>query len=264
MTSLNTMRMRQFVASENPPLACSGFCRACREIHLLKQGNAREYCLELMQTLEEKGRIDFDQPTGHVDQRFSTAFLFAESRGQMFGTLECLAPSGRTVILKAFSGQYNGVWEVAGWVPPLLDVAEFQRLVDKTDPQIKALGKRLESLPPGLEKEHLSHQRKKLSQDLMKALHALYQVHNLRGEVKPLLELFSTGIPTGAGDCCAPKLLNFAARNQLRPVSLAEFYWGRENRSGTRQHGCFYSACESKCKPILGFMLCGLGEKDET
>jgi len=76
-------------------------------------------------------------------------------------------------------------------------------------------------------------------------------------ETRPLTELLSGNIPTGAGECCAPKLLNYAALNGLKPVGLSEFYWGKENKSGTRQHKQFYPACVEKCQPILGFMLCG-------
>ena len=85
---------------------------------------------------------------------------------------------------------------------------------------------------------------------------------NFRGETKPLNDIFQdkNGIPTGTGDCCAPKLLNFAVKNNLTPLGLAEFYWGKENKSATRQHGRFYQSCTSKCQPILGFMLCGLDE----
>ena len=61
--------------------------------------------------------------------------------------------------------------------------------------------------------------------------------------------------------CCAPKLLNQAALAGLAPLSLAEFYFGRENRSQTRQHGRFYAPCTDKCSALLGFMLCGAGEQ---
>ena len=93
----------------------------------------------------------------------------------------------------------------------------------------------------------------------MKKLHDLYELQNFKGEKKPLAEFFkdTNGIPTGAGDCCAPKLLNHAARNNLRPLGIAEFYWGKTNHSNTREHSQFYSCCVSKCQPILGFMLCG-------
>ena len=105
----------------------------------------------------------------------------------------------------------------------------------------------------------LKAERKRLSQSLMKELHALYHLKNFRGETKPLSDFFqhANGIPTGAGDCCAPKLLNQAIGQNLRPRGLAEFYWGATNRSGTRHHEEFHGSCASRCHPILGFMLCG-------
>ncbi|MBU3948380.1 MAG: hypothetical protein KJ826_09200 [Proteobacteria bacterium] len=238
--------------------ASSGYCSFCGETHSLEQGKAREYCLELMKTLEEKGRIDFHIPEQHMDPRLSLDYLLGEARGQMFGVLECLDMDGQPVILKAFSGQYNGVWSVEGWAPPLLDTGKFEFLVCDVDKQIKALGSRINGLSEGAERRELTRQRKKLSQNLMKEIHALYNVHNFRSEVRSLFEFFANGVPTGAGDCCAPKLLNAAVKQKLLPKSLAEFFWGRANRSGTRQQGRFCTPCSEKCQPILGFMLCGI------
>ena len=94
----------------------------------------------------------------------------------------------------------------------------------------------------------------------MKDLHATYLLTNFRGESKSLTDVFlgTSGIPTGTGDCCAPKLLNYAAKHNLTPLGISEFYIGKENRSKTKEHGTFYPACSSKCQPILGFLLCGL------
>jgi len=189
----------------------------------------------------------------------SLDYLQSDARGQMFGVLECLDAHGQPLILKAFSGQYNGVWTVAGWAPPLFDTHAFDALVGDVDQQIKALGSLIDGLPEGEERRELRRGRKNLSQNLMKEIHALYRIHNFRSEVRPLFDFFANGIPTGAGDCCAPKLLNAAARQKLVPQSIAEIFWGRTNRSGTRRQGIFYTACKDKCQPILGFMLCGLG-----
>lgn len=238
----------------------SGYCRSCGKIHYLGQGRAKGYCLELMKTLEANGRIDFHVPEQEADPRLSLEYIQGEARGQMFGVLECLDRDGRPVILKAFSGQYNGVWNVKGWVPPLPDVQKFDLLVNDNDKQIKDLGKRIDGLPEGMEKQKLKRERKILSQKLMKEIHAIYRVHNFRSGVRSLSDLFEKGIPTGAGDCCAPKLLNAAAKLKLVPRGLAEIFWGRENRSGTRLQGEFYNPCAEKCQPILGFMLCGTGQ----
>ena len=99
----------------------------------------------------------------------------------------------------------------------------------------------------------------------MRDIHALYRLRNFRGQVAGLEEIFppGMGIPTGTGDCCAPKLLQYAAEHELLPLGLAEFYWGRKNASKTRRQGYFYPSCQIKCQPILGFMLCGLEPNNE-
>ncbi len=63
------------------------------------------------------------------------------------------------------------------------------------------------------------------------------------------------GAPTGTGECCAPKLLHHAAVLGLKPVAMAEFWWGEAK--GDRQPGVFYGACETRCQPIMGFLLAG-------
>jgi len=93
-------------------------------------------------------------------------------------------------------------------------------------------------------------------------LHALfdtYQLPNARGEVRSLRALFAPDEPPGgAGDCAAPKLLAHAYRNALRPIAIAEFWWGPPPATGGRHHAAFYPACRGKCGPILAHMLDGL------
>jgi hypothetical protein len=250
--------MKKAMTAENIESTSYGYCSSCGKIHYLKQGRAREYCLELMKMLEEKGRIDLDVPGHEADPRLSLEYIMGDAMGQMFGVMECLDAAGKTIILKAFSGQYNGVWNVSGWAPPLLEVQKFDSLVSGTDKEIKDLGKMIDVLSEGIEKRELIRERKKLSQNLMMGIHSLYRVPNFRSEEKSLFDFFKNGIPTGAGDCCAPKLLCEAVKQKLTPISLAEIYWGRTNRSGTRLQGHFYTPCREKCQPVLGFMLCGI------
>jgi hypothetical protein len=235
-----------------------GYCYSCNSIHYLKQGNAREYCLDLMNTLEEKGTIDIHAPKDEADPRLFLDYVKGEARGQMFGVLECADKDGNTIFLKAFSGQYNGLWDVKGWVQPLFDTKEFDLLVEDVDKEIKQLGKIINKLLLGDDRQELIYKRKRLSQNLMKEIHGLYRVHNFRSEVKPLTDFFKQGIPAGAGDCCGPKLLNAAAKMNLMPQSLAEIFWGETNLAGTRIQGNFYGPCREKCLPLLGFMLCGI------
>ena len=79
------------------------------------------------------------------------------------------------------------------------------------------------------------------------------------GERRSLSQIFATtaqGVPpAGAGECAAPKLLQYAFVNGLRPLAMAEFWMGASPVGEVRRDGCFYGSCTSKCKPILSFML---------
>ncbi len=242
------------------PLSCSGYCPHCGTEHGLHQGAALASCLELMQVLEEKKRIDLLVADENADPMLSTDYLFGKALGQMFGVMQYKNPDGSTGTLRAFSGQYNGIWHVKGWTPPLIDEKKFQSISHDVEKKIKRLGRQIEATDQSLIRKQLAGKRKSLSQKLMKEIHALYRLTNFRGQSQPLHAAFTgpKGIPTGTGDCCAPKLLNHAATHGLQPLALAEFYWGKENKSGSRQHGRFYPSCKAKCQPILGFMLCGL------
>ncbi len=235
-----------------PQTITSGYCKRCKTIHNLGSDKAIAGCHRLMTELDSEDA--------------TKDYLFGPARGKMFGVMECIQPDGSLITLRAFSGQFDGLWEVEGWVPPLFNIKDFFRKSDKVEKQIKTIGREIEMLAPHSEPWLLLRKkRRQLSQALMLEIHNLYQLKNFHGDTATLRETYynRNGIPTGTGDCCAPKLLNYAARHRLTPLGIAEFYWGRENKSGSRQHGSFYSSCREKCAPILGFMLCGLDYLDE-
>lgn len=243
------------------PIVCSGYCRRCGKEHVLRENGSRQAALALMAELEEKGRIDLQAADHEADPAHSLDYLYGPALGQMFGVLEYQAPDGSQGVLRAFSGQYNGRWQVAGWAPPLFDENRWHETTCQTERQIKELGRRIEQLGADHpRRRELVLERKTLSRQLMKEIHDIYRLTNFHGETRPLTEVFLStgGIPTGVGDCCAPKLLNYAARHHLTPLGISEFYMGRPNRSQTKQHRAFYPSCIGKCRPILGFMLCGL------
>ncbi|MDH3359647.1 MAG: hypothetical protein OEL55_02145 [Desulfobulbaceae bacterium] len=245
------------------PAQCFGYCQHCKKNHELAQGNSQEAAQALMAELEKKGRIDLQAADQEADPNLSLDYLYGPALGQMFGVLEYRTPDGDQGVLRAFSGQYNGNWQVEGWAPPLFSEEQWQETNYDTERQIKAIGGRIEQLATNdPQRQKLIQERKTISQQLMKDLHGIYRLTNFRGETKPLKDVFpgQGGIPTGTGDCCAPKLLNYAARHELIPVGISEFYIGHPNRSKTKQHGKFYPSCAGKCQPILGFLLCGLEE----
>ncbi|MFH2122057.1 MAG: hypothetical protein ABIJ50_01030 [Pseudomonadota bacterium] len=254
--------MQQKKKSQQERIA-GGFCRDCGGEHSFHEGSARAHCRKLMQFMEEEKRIDILATKGGEDSQLTTASLFGEARGKMFGVMVCRAADGSERILRAFSGQYNGIWQVAGWAPPLFNVEIYTRIYTEIEPQIKRLGRELQHADRhSTQWRDLTQQRRQLSREWMRKIHALYTLSNFRGRQRLLPAAFagSGGIPTGTGDCCAPKLFNQAVKENLHPLGLAEFYWGRENASRTRRHGRFYPSCAGKCAPILGFMLCGLDE----
>lgn len=104
--------------------------------------------------------------------------------------------------------------------------------------------------------------RRKMSDELQEWLFRQYIMLNARGERRDILDIFSSSAgltpPAGTGDCCAPKLLQYAFSHGMRPVCMAEFWWGESPQTELRRHGHYYPACSGKCKPLLRHMLIGL------
>lgn len=237
---------------------CSGFCKTCNTEHTLTTGGMAEVrARELMHELEDKGVIDIFSPQPHL----STQSLFGEPRGKMFGVLECDNKGERT-FLYAFSGQFCSAWNIEGWAPPLFSIAQWEQTsrfnINRIERLTAHIGLCTQKAVPNTTIATLKKRRKKLSQNLMQQIHELYTVYSFAGKPGTLADAFiyPQKIPTGTGDCCAPKLLNMAHKHGLKPVSIAEFFFGRTNKSGTKEHGHFYSSCTTKCAPLLGYMLC--------
>ena len=128
---------------------------------------------------------------------------------------------------------------------------------------------------------------KEESRRLQRLLFANYNFINGKGESKNLLEIFANEKPivpadewfdvsrkskverqkqilppSGAGECCAPKLLQYALMHGLQPLALAEFWVGAPSKTEIRQEGAFYAPCSGKCVPILRHVLQGLEIED--
>ncbi|MDQ3367591.1 MAG: RluA family pseudouridine synthase, partial [Myxococcota bacterium] len=105
----------------------------------------------------------------------------------------------------------------------------------------------------------LEQARAERSRYWLQILFDTYVIANARGEQAALRTLFAPETPPGgAGDCAAPKLLGHAYREGLRPLAIAEVWWGAPPLTGGRHAGVYYPACRGKCGPILGHMLAGL------
>ena len=138
--------------------------------------------------------------------------------------------------------------------------AEYKRLERKWKAELTQLETRILEYEKQIQQR--KQERKKRSAALQLRLFAQFNLLNARGETKDLCEIFAPTAqqvpPAGAGECAAPKLLQYAYLNQLRPIAMAEFWWGNSPKTEIRRHGYFYPACKGKCEPILKHMLIGL------
>ncbi|MFP2925889.1 RluA family pseudouridine synthase [Pyxidicoccus sp. 3LG] len=214
--------------------------------HPLAQRAARE----LQQGLRRSERMgDFDP-----------LVLDSPGGGKMFGVLVVAAEDGRIGYLRGFSGMLGGRWHVEGFAPPLFD----PRALDTFWPEGQAELRELELRHAGLlasdaRRAEVEHQRAERSRRLWRQLTGTYVLPNARGERQSLAALFAPEpAPGGAGDCAAPKLFAWAYQYRLKPLALAEFWWGAPPLTGERHAGEYYPACQSKCGRVLPYMLEGL------
>ena len=208
------------------------------------------------------------------------------SEGKMFGvlvvegatvnckpsTVNCKPSTVNYSFLAAYSGLLEGRNDWPYFVPPVFDAQQPDGYFKTREREISALSAEAEANSSlfTLHSSLLKAQRKQLSEDLQLWLFHQYQFLNARGETKDLVDVWqdyhiSPRIrrrfplpPGGTGDCCAPKLLQYAFMNGLKPLCMAEFWWGPSPKGMIRHHGQFYPACRGKCKPVLTWMLQGL------
>ncbi|MEG4083402.1 pseudouridine synthase [Microcoleus sp. POL10_C6] len=138
-----------------------------------------------------------------------------------------------------------------------LEKIERRQLKRQRDETLQPLKQLIEAADRRM--QALKQRRKELSRELQTQMHAAYTLVNFLGTSRSISSLMPTNsIPTGTGDCCAPKLLHYAAANNLKPLAMAEFWWGPA--SGDKIQGEFYGACGDRCQHLMGFLLSGLAQ----
>ncbi len=111
----------------------------------------------------------------------------------------------------------------------------------------------------------LKSRRTAMSDELQDWIFRQYLVRNSLGEESSIKDIFAAeGLvpPGGTGDCAAPKLLEYAFRNGLKPAAMGEFWYGKSPETTVRTHGHFYPSCTSKCGPLLWWMMRGMEIED--
>lgn len=140
------------------------------------------------------------------------------------------------------------------------DNADLQRLKRQSKMQLEQASLHVAEYKERI--EGLRKERHARSSALQIALFQQFRMLNAKGEAKDLIEIFAATPqhipPAGAGECAAPKLLQYAYIHGFKPLAMAEFWWGASPRGEVRHHGQYYPSCNSKCKPILTFMMQGL------
>lgn len=138
--------------------------------------------------------------------------------------------------------------------------AELHRIKERMSASLQPLASRLREAEEHL--EAMKARRRSDSEALQKWLFSSFRLLNARRETKNLDEIFSATPmripPSGAGECCAPKLLQEAYMRGWTPRSMAEYWYGKPRRGELRVHGAYYPACRGKCLPVLSWMLQGL------
>ena len=187
--------------------------------------------------------------------------------GKMFGVL-VVEKDGFVGYLAAYSGQIDILEADDFFVPPVFDYLQPDGYFKSEEAEISRINHNIirwetnnDDTPDNIIHD-LKSERKLRSQELQRWLFSHFVMLNANGEKRNLLDIFSdTPIkfpPSGAGECCAPKLLQYAYLNGLRPVRIAEFWWGDSPKKEIRHHLHFYPACRGRCLPILSFMMQGL------
>ena len=198
-------------------------------------------------------------------------------RGKMFGVLVVEIPkegptaivdAGRLGFLAAYSGLLAGRNDWPYFVPPVFDAQQPDGYFKTQEREISRISR--DSRESRLSRDSSDSSSKQLSQELQTWLFHQYRLLNGRGEVKDLVDIWQEYYnrpkllrkyplpPGGTGDCCAPKLLQYAYQQGLKPLCMAEFWWGETTKTELRHHLNYYPACRGKCKPVLTWMLQGL------
>ena len=198
-----------------------------------------------------------------------TANLKGNAIGKMFGVLVVRNERNEVGYLAAFSGKLAGGNLHSRFVPPVFDGLTENSFLNIGMLELNAINIEIAKLESFIqinsdEIDFLKSERREHSIALQNKLFENYNFLNQAGVEKNLIEIFhSAGYknpPSGAGECAAPKLLQYAFQNNMKPIALAEFWWGLSPKSETWKHMQFYKPCKEKCELILGHMLEGLDD----
>ncbi|MUP14217.1 pseudouridylate synthase [Ancylomarina euxinus] len=184
---------------------------------------------------------------------------FRIQKGKMFGILVVQKEDCTYSYLGTVSGKLQGNTICDKFVPSTFDDSIDDFFINRGMTELTEIGNQIKKAKKPSEISLLIENRKQKSFALQQRLFENYQFLNFSGIEKNVLQIFESSShgnpPAAAGECAAPKLLQYAFKNRLKPIALAEFWWGNSIKNQEREHKLFYPACKNKCRPILEYML---------
>jgi tRNA pseudouridine32 synthase/23S rRNA pseudouridine746 synthase len=184
---------------------------------------------------------------------------FLIQKGKMFGILVVQKEDNTYGYLGTVSGKLQGNTVCDKFIPSVFDDSTDDFFINKGMTELTEIGSQIKKANTPSEISLLTEKRKQKSFALQQQLFENYQFLNSLGVEKNVLQIFESSLhgnpPSAAGECAAPKLLQYAFKHQLKPIALAEFWWGNSINNKEREHKVFYPACKNKCRPILEYML---------
>lgn len=188
-------------------------------------------------------------------------------QGVMLGAAVCKTSDGKTVLLNTVSGiskRLEGTEKanLGTFVEPIVSAEEIEAALQKNDFLIHSLTDKINALKFARkradgkydnqteEEKLLAEKRSLLCDESLKKVFSLYSFYCADGTIRTLNQICKNSLPpTGTGDCCAPKLLNFAFKNNFSVLSMAEVFCGTSN--GAKTSGVLYPPCDERCALIL-------------
>ena len=205
---------------------------------------AFKYCKEIISLLEEK----------KLSLVYTTEKISAErfANGIMIGVLVAKNSVQENKILFTVSGisrKIEGKFHDAIFIEPIVSNRKIMSALQKNDKKIHLLTEKLKSCRKE-DIQELQLHRSTLTSESLEKVHELYSFYCFDGKIRSLKQICKNQLPpTGTGDCCAPKLLNFAFKNNLTPLSMCEVFYGKSTEK--KISGCKYSPCDERCGLIL-------------
>ncbi|SOE23725.1 tRNA pseudouridine32 synthase / 23S rRNA pseudouridine746 synthase [Spirosomataceae bacterium TFI 002] len=184
---------------------------------------------------------------------------FLSKKGKMFGVLVVQKEDLSYCFIGTVSGKLPLNAQCDQFIPSVFLPSMGDFFINKGMTELTEIGKQIKESMNPVEIDSLKLERSQKSFALQRRLFENYHFMNLSGRYQNLLEIFAGSShgnpPTAAGECVAPKVLQFAFQHHLKPIALAEFWWGKPIKNDDKKHKAFYPACKDRCRPILEYML---------